>query len=429
MRSENSDEFEVDWSQRGEELYAQIAKWHRIQWLKNIERCDSLINELETRDLFDTKSFRILRSRTGTQQQWAEATGVSPATIGNYERNRTYPNKPARIALKKAIIEFREREKQRLSSGRRALQVDVDPAGAKTALEKSILNAALTDFHFDADEQRVVAIPFASDASKAEIEAIERDRANLLDSLGAQASALADNLSRGANVNVTRIVDALRRYSAETHKSDPNSRLMFRYGNNIARATANDYIVQGLNEFDRLSLEGFVDDHNELMRLYYREALAKAQQVDAAAVASHANLPRADEFLEIASAIDQAKDEDGERIFDEDISTLVRDIAREIEENTEAEALSSDPERKKVFRRRRLEAIKNGSILVGRFLFFTSFFIAVDPTFALATATSVATVVGAVEQVAPGSVRRYYERLREALPFLPPFPSDGSKQA
>lgn len=165
-----------------------------------------------------------------------------------------------------------------------------------------------------------------------------------------------------------------------------------------------------------------MDDHQDLMRLYCREALAKAQKIDAAFVADDADFPAAGDFTKIAGLLEAAKDEDGEKIFAEDIPTLLRDIAKDIEENSEAELLTTDPERKRILRRRRADAVKGGSILVGRILFFSSFFLLLDPMVALSTAGSIASIMGVIQSDSPSTIRKYYEKLRQALPFLPQFP-------
>lgn len=413
---------DIDWTKRGNELLLQLESYRRNRILANIQQLDQLLTQLEKQDIFNHQDFKKIRARLGSQQDWAEVVGVSQATIGNYERNVTYPNKPTRASLANAIREFKSREASNLN-GSKDGKIDVDVAEAKAALDNTILSAALTDFRFDPEGQRVITVPFTSDTVKLELASLEQDRRDLLNALDSQATTLALSLSDGVNANVSRIIQSLKDYASETQRERPNPRKLFRLGTILNRAFASDEIAFSVREFDRIAFDGFSEDHSELMRLYYREALAKAQQVDAIVLAEAAEIPEASDFSEIADLIASVKDEDGEAVFSDDIPTLLRDISREIEENKESEVLSSDSERRKALRKRRIEAIKNGSILVGRFLVFTAFFIAVDPAVALTTASSIATIVGVVEQSAPGTVRKYYERIREMLPFLPKFPS------
>lgn len=414
---------EIDWSKTDvDDLFREIDKWRRSKTLRNIAKLDEVLAELNSQDIFNHGKFREVRSKVGSQEEWASQIGVSQGTVGNYERSVTYPNKQIRTALKKAIEFFKAKETKKLKRSQN-VETDLNPVVAKKTLDDSILSAALTDFRFDEKEQQVVAVAFEGDVVESEIEQIETDKKDLLETLTGQAKTIALSLEEGANANVKRMLESLREYGAECEKTRPNPRKLFRWGSNIARATSRDDIVFGISDWDKTTLDGFADDHNELMRLYYKEALAKAQQVDAAVVPDEAELPQGKEFLAIADVIESAVDEDGNRLFASDIATLLRDIGREASEQEEAEILTSDEARKVTLRKRRVEAIKNGSILVGRFLFFTSFFIVIDPGVALSTAGSIASILGLIETSLPGTVRGYYDKLRQGLPFLPKLPT------
>lgn len=415
--------YRPDLSKRGSGLHEELRRYRRSRILKNIEMLDEFATQLRSDDIFNHTQFRKIRQLFGSQQEWANLVGVSQATIGNYERNVTYPNKAKRAAFIEAADRFRNREVGRIDR-LKSIDADLSVDEAKRTLDESILDAAITDFSFDSEEQKIVPITFDSDASETNLEALEQDKKDLFESLSQQADEISASLKGGANINSASLIQALEGYGAETRRPRPNPRKLFRWGSNIAKALANDDISLAISEWNLGALEGFVSDHQELMRLHFREALAKAQEVEAAEIAEGVELPRASEFDEIAGILADAKDEDGGAIFHKDISTLLRDLAREIRENEEAEILTSDEDRRRAFHRRRMEAIKNGSILVGRVLICASFFVVVDPAVALATAGSLASVLGLIEQKAPGTIRQYYERLRSALPFLPRFPSD-----
>ena len=410
------------------ERHYPFEKWEEI-WRKHtlsgISMLDDFAQQLSREDIFNHQRFRRLRGRFGSQADWAALVGVSQATIGNYERNSTYPNKTTRAAILKAVEKFRERETKKLDHLAEITE-GVDAAAAKQALNQSILTAALTDFQFDRDEQRIVPVPF-QDASHANIEQIVAERKQLLESLASQSASLISSMGQNANTNLARLVQTFRDYEAQCSAAIPNARIMYRSGTTIGRASVNDDIAWGISEFDKLAIEGFLDDHNELMRVFYREALAKAQEVNLAPMPEGADLPKGSDFYEVASIIETACDDDGEPIFDEAIPTLIKDIAREIRETEESEILSRDVETKRVLQKRRVDAVKNGSILIGRFLIFTSFFVVFDPLVSIGVAGSIASIVGLIEQSSPGTIRTYYERLRTSMPFLPKFPSKDSR--
>lgn len=416
------DFYDIDWGRSGTDIFEQIRRWQRSVELQNIQMLDSFAGTLKEKDLFDHGEFRRTRPRFGSQSEWSQRVGVSQATIGNYERGKTYPNAEIRAAILNASKEFRKDAVKR-AEGFDGPKYHVDPVNAKEALDRSILRASLTDFEFDAESQQIVAVPFEGDVVDSGIDQIEAAKADLLDALSRQTEDLAESLEKGANANVSRMVESLRRYGSEAAKAKCNPRFLYRYGSTIARGASNEDITFAINDWDRGALDGFVDDHTELMRLYYREALAKAQEIDAAQLAENAEMPKANDFFKIAGIIEDARDQDGERLFSQDISTLLRDVGRDVQENEENEILTTDDERKQILRRRRVEAVKHGAVVLGRFMIFASFVVAINPMMALATAGSVASILGLVEQKRPGLLRSYYDRLRGSLPFLPKFPS------
>lgn len=419
---------DIDFSRPYEEVFAQIRAYERQSTLADIERVDAIAKQLHDEDLFNHSEFRKLRRKIGTQQEWGDAIGVSPATIGNYERNQTYPNKATRHKIIIALEHFRNELAQRLEThtnlfATKSDNVDVDLKGAKTALDNTILDASLTDFKFDNESQTIVPVPFQKDALNSEIEQLEQARADLLDALTDQAERIIENLGNGVNANIERLLRALGDYRDQCQKDRPNPRILLRVGNLISRSASNDEISYALTDFDQAALDEFSDDHRELMRLYYREALANAQKVEEISIDPDAAENADEDFSAVARELEKVKTPDGDPVFSDAIPTLLRDIASEIREYKETEILSSDPERKAVIKKRRGEAVKNGSILIGRFLIFASFIAVVDPTVALATAGSIASIIGVIQNESPGIVRRYYEGLRERLPFLPRYPS------
>ncbi|MBV2358495.1 hypothetical protein KUH32_01795 [Thalassococcus sp. CAU 1522] len=419
---------QIDFSLSYEEIFAQIRARERQLILKDIERLDAITEQLEAEDLFNHAEFKKLRRRIGSQQDWADVVGVSAATIGNYERSQTYPNKSTRKSIIVALKNFRKQLEENLDTGnvpfaKKDEKLDVDIKEAKTTLDKSILDASLTDFKFDSENQKVIPVAFEFDEIKTEIAQIEQARSDLIEALGHQADRIAKNLSDGVNANVNRIVQALHDYQGETRRTRPNPRILLRAGNLISRSASNDDISFAISDFDQAALDEFSDDHRELMRLYYREALAKAQRVSDIEIDPDDAVDIDKDFDAVADELDKVRTQDGEPVFSEAITTLLRDISAEIREYKETEILTSDAERKSVIKKRRGEAIKNGSILVGRILIFVSFVTIVDPMVALTTAGSIASIVSVIQNESPGTVRRYYEKLREKLPFLPRYPS------
>lgn len=211
----------IDWSKSAPELYEEIRRYQKNIALYTLTYLDRVLDQLRAEDIFNHADFKKIRARVASQRDWGELVGVSAATIGNYERNITYPNKAVRKNLVKALEHFRGRQARWMGQSQ-GLSIDIDPVAAKEALENSILDAALTDFRFDSATQKVVAVPFDEDLRSLELQQIDQDRRDLLESLGEQAQILAGALSSGANANVGRMVEALKSYARETEVSRSN---------------------------------------------------------------------------------------------------------------------------------------------------------------------------------------------------------------
>ncbi|WP_123876542.1 helix-turn-helix domain-containing protein [Fuscovulum blasticum] len=379
------------------------------------------VKKLQSDDSFDRKLFRQFRSSTMSQSDWADSVGVSQATIGNWERGITYPGRKYRRLLLVAGQRILNQEIERINNVSKAIgiTVPIDVISTKSQLDSSILKASLTDFAFDPESNRIIAVPFEKDQSDTAIEQIVQDRRNLLASLSEQSALIMDGISRGANIETDRFIEHLKKYQAECNKDAPNPRLLHRLGATIAGRTSDDEFRAAINGWDDQAIDGFNADHIELMRLYFREALARAQEVESSAIdESNSSVDPAASFGKAADLIASAVDKEGNPVFSPDIPTLLRDISREVRDFGEAEAFTYDDRRKAVIRRRRLEAIKSGSIYMGRFLFFTSLFVVVSPE-ALGAASSVASILGLMDQIAPGTIRSLYDSFRSVFPILP----------
>ncbi|WP_316015415.1 hypothetical protein [Roseobacter sp. HKCCA0434] len=414
--------YQPDWSKRGADIFQEIEKWRRSRILNTIENLRALKDDLDNRDIFDHGLFRSIRSIVGPQVEWAEKVGVSQATIGNYERSRTYPNSQIRRQISDAIHHFILREQERLGQTSNISGLNVDVAEANKDLGESALSAALTDFKFDSKSQQVIAVPFSKDVEPSTIAEMEQDRKDLTESLEDQAKSICESLSKTNIGSAARLAETIEKYRRECEKTRPNPRKLYRLGTIIGRASLKEDIIALLPDYDRIEIDGFVSDHQELMRLYYREALLKVQEIDDLTVSNKFELPASHDFLSIADKIDQAVDKDGNKIFDPEISIILRDIGNEIADLEGEEILAESEIKRETIKKRKSHAVKTGAILIGRFLIFSSLFIIVDPGVAVNTAGSIASILGLAETASPGLIQKYYEKMREALPFLPRFP-------
>jgi hypothetical protein len=297
-----------------------------------------------------------------------------------------------------------------------------DPVKITQQLKTSILKAAITDFEIDLARSQIIPIPFSSDTSDSSIAEIQEDQTNLLEALTAQADTLISELSSAGNVVSEKLVRYFTRYRDECLKQKVNPRLLNRYGHVITRAANSDEVVVSLNRIDSDALNGFTQDHMELMRLYFREALARAQEIESAILADAVMIDDGSQFREIADLMDDVKDETGKTIVSKDVSVILRDIAGEMKDTNNAMAFATSPGTKEVLRARLADAFKTGSVYVARFVFFGALIAATTQPGVVGYIGSIASIVGLLEASSPGTIRSKYERLREFLPILPALP-------
>lgn len=371
---------------------------------------------------FERRTFKRIRQASFSQWEWGACAGVSQGTIGNWERGITSPQGGYRKALLLAAEELRG-DYQAINASRLARPDTLfDPLKTTQQLEKSILRAALTDFELDKNGLQIVPTPFASDQYSPDIEQLADDKSNLLSALREQAQTIIEELNRSTNVANEKLKRYIEKYRDAASCPIPNPRLLNSYGQTIARAVNEESFSASVNTLDGEALNSFNKDHLDLMRLYFREALGRAQEIDAASLVSELEVDDGTQFREIADLMEEARSNEGEPLVSRDISTILRDISREMSELSEAELLTIDPTRKGVLERRKGEAFKIGSVYVGRFVFFAALISAVSSPATVGYVGSLASIIGLIEAASPGTVRSKYDRLRQAFPILPRLP-------
>lgn len=393
----------------------------KLEYVNHVlELFDQFIDMMPTR--FDRKLFKRLRQSSFSQVEWAAATSVAQGTIGNWERGITTPMLGYRRALYEAAIELREDYEHYNAINLAASNSLFDPVKTSRQLQESILRAALTDFQLASDGTQIIPMPFSNDVASSDIDELETDRINLLNSLAEQSEAILEELEQGANVPTDKLKRYLERYRDAARVEIPNPRLLNSFGQTISRSINEEDFVSAITSIDQESMQGFVRDHLELMRLYFREALAKAQEIESADIVAELDLDDGKQFSEIAELMEEAKSEHGEPLISKDIPTLLRDISREMRELSEAISFSYDQTRKNILSKRKSEAFKVGSVYVGRFVFFTALISSVSAPGVVGYVGSLASIIGVLEIAAPGTVRKKYEKLRETFPVLPQLP-------
>lgn len=191
------------------------------------------------------------------------------------------------------------------------------------------LRVALVDFTFDDMASLMRAVPFPEDNTNLEDESLERDRKELLSSLRDYAEDLAEDMvEAGRNSqDCARIARDLSRYAKAARGRPVRARMLWMRGAdlNIYRLSSNIYPF--LPEVERQKLDALVDMHLDLMRLYYRGALARLQDAEVLVLTETVSLSDLNGMIAQAVAIfDAVKDDAGAHIEPDAIAAL-RDLA------------------------------------------------------------------------------------------------------
>ena len=286
---------------------------------------------------------------------------------------------------------------------------------AERKLSKTILKASQTDFGLSRERRAIVPIPFTED-----LELFRNTRLidieQLLQSIVANIEEATPHL-RNANFNEERLVSAFNVYRKEAEQDYPNPRILHRKGEIIRRQIQDAEVRQAISSWDAQALDGFVSDHQELMRLYFGSALVSAQEVENAVI-SDAVLDRAakiaQEVIDATQniAIQSAPDS---LTVDARIPAILVEIKKEIEDYEESRRNANSPLARNQAEARIKTSVKHIGIFLGRFI--------IRATSIAYRSTKEATVMLlALEGLAPGSFRAIYEVIRQLFPALPPLP-------
>lgn len=71
------DFLEIDWRKDPSEVFNQLEKWRRSKTLEKISVLNEVLSDLKARDIFNHGKFKSIRSKVGTQEEWARQVGVS----------------------------------------------------------------------------------------------------------------------------------------------------------------------------------------------------------------------------------------------------------------------------------------------------------------------------------------------------------------
>jgi transcriptional regulator with XRE-family HTH domain len=363
-----------------------------------------------------------------TRQFCAWMLGISASTLRRWEEGPNVPQ-PASIVRALSRIENLQREPAGFNEAARRLKAvledyaqvlkisrfegsDQKVLRLEKDLSSTILRAAQSDFQYEKSRNTIISVPFVSDLGLFKESALI-DIRNLLNSLARQAREILPDL-QSANINSTKLAKYFEYYADECQLEIPNPRYLQSRGETIRSSIENPEITLAIGEWDRVGIQGFIDDHNELMRRYFGEALVAAVAVNDTAILDQV----ADEAPQlIADAISALNSVNaaGKGQFDSKITAILFDLRMEILSFIDQEGRANRPEIALRLRQRALNAVKHSAIFIGRLLYRTLGFV-------ITNGGNISGLAVLLESQAPGSIRVVYDSFVAAIQALPKLP-------
>jgi len=280
-------------------------------------------------------------------------------------------------------------------------------------LSKTILRAAQTDFALSQDRRAVVPVPFTED--------LELFRNNRLIDIEQLLQSIVANIEdtiphiENANLNSERLVELFHNYIQEANKDIPNPRILHRKGEILRRQLQKQDTRLALTGWDVEAIDGFVEDHQELMRLYFGEALLASHEVERAQMNDRI-LPDARKLIrEAISAFETYDRERGldDLTVDARVPAILSEIEREVADYEFGLHGANTPSIRSSAAGRIKNSLKHVGIFVARFMLRVA-------TIAKNSTLATGGLLAWLELVAPGSFRAIYETIRLSFPALPP---------
>lgn len=378
---------------------------------------------------FELRQFRLANdlSRAG----FASILGISASTLKDWEDGTSVPrtykiwevydrlrlfvdNSPTRGEVTIHLFGIFDELIERLKLAN-VDEKEIAHREAERKLSKTILKASQTDFAFSRERKAIVPVPFTEDLELFRNTRI-LDIEQLLQSIVSNIEETIPNL-KGANFNEERLTAAFEVYRVEAGRDFPNPRILHRKGEIIRRQVQDNDVRQALSSWDAAALDGFVSDHQELMRLYFGSALVSAQEVENAlisdAVVGQAvqianNVIDATQKVAVESAGDAVT-------IDPRIPAILVEIKAEIEDYESSRRSSNSTAARNQAVARIKTSVKHIGIFLGRFIIRAS-------SFVYKTSQGAGVLLVALETLVPGSFRAIYEAIRQLFSALPPLP-------
>lgn len=375
---------------------------------------------------FELRQFRLANDIS--RAAFASILGISASTLKQWEdgttQARTYKLWEVYDRLK--VFEFQDKNSafetghlmavfEELIDNLKLANINdrqIETSEIQKKLTKTILKAAQTDFGLSSDRSLIVPVPFTED-----LELFRQNRIldieQLLQSIVSNIGDTLPHIEK-SNLNSQRLIETFFVYVEEANRDIPNPRILHRKGEILRRQILNGDVRSALSDWDIAALEGFVDDHQELMKLYFGEALLNSQEVERANI----NRNIVDRAAHLARKATQAFEElnqpqTSKIRVDARVSAILHEIAREVSDYEVGLREANTPSAQRDAEQKILTSVKHIAIYIGRFLLRAA-------SFTRQAGLDTVTAAASLEVLSPGAIKDVYEAIRVSFPSLPP---------
>lgn len=368
-------------------------------------------------DLTRSEVSRLLSIGPSTLARW-ENSQATPQTAIIWKILRELENEAANVSSApyvhelKGIIEDYARHSGLQADDAQQAQLRI----VERSLSQSVLKAATTDFRLNSQTNQVEPTVFSSDLELFKHQN-NQDLNDLLQSLSRQAKEISDDVT-SVNSNTQLLERALDNYFLEAAKNRPNPRWLLAKGDQIKATSREPDFLNAVSSGITASIEIFIEQHDDLMRMYFGQAVIDARSVDISSI-NDVDVDKAKDILAEASDLfgKLASKAPTEKEIGLAPSTKVifDDLRSDADQLQDALRRTNDPSTERTITIRLLHSVMHGALYVGR-LVFRILGVVIE------RGSQVGGIGAAVELATPGSLSVLYMRLAEVFSNLPTLP-------
>jgi hypothetical protein len=284
------------------------------------------------------------------------------------------------------------------------------------SLSQSVLKAATTDFRLNSQSNQFEPTVFSADLELFRHQN-SQDLFDLLQSLSRQAAEIIQDVS-SVNANTQLLSRSLNSYLEESNKNRPNPRWLLAKGDQIKASAREPDFLNAASAGLSATIEIFIQQHDDLMRMYFGQAVIEARNVDVSSI-SGSNVEEAKRILadtsELFSQLVANAPTENEIGLAPSTKVIFDELRSDTDQLEDALRRTNDPGVERTLTLRLLHSVLHGALYVGR-LVFRILGVVIE------RGSQIGAIGAAVELATPGSLSALYLRLTQVFANLPMLP-------